>query len=132
MRHRFGCALVILLSGSLCSCLNGQRYLDVQIERDGKVVLETGYGVSDALDAADMWQSLQGESFKSVSTVSPEADDPQQAILKGKIRIVIHHVNNEIASAKVDELRLVRAAGSSDRWQLAPGEVKRTARAAGL
>jgi hypothetical protein len=104
----------------------------VQIERDGKVVLETGYGVSDALDAADMWQSLQGESFKSVSTVSPEADDPQQAILKGKIRIVIHHVNNEIASAKVDELRLVRAAGSSDRWQLAPGEVKRTARAAGL
>ena len=77
MRHRFGCALVILLSGSLCSCLNGQRYLDVQIERDGKVVLATGYGVSDALDAADMWQSLQGESFKSVSTVSPEADEPQ-------------------------------------------------------
>jgi hypothetical protein len=53
-------------------------------------------------------------------------------VLRGKIRIVILHVNREFASAKVEELRLVRASDSSNQWQLAPDEMQRTNQAAGL
>ena len=98
------------------------------IERDGAPVLQTEYGVSDGLDPAAIWRGLQGDSFDAVGTVTPAVDDPQKAVLKGKIRIVILHVNNEIAAAKVNELRLTRASGSGNQWKLASGEVDRTAR----
>jgi hypothetical protein len=132
MRHRLGFALVILLAVSLFAGCGGQRYIHVNIERDGELILKTEYGVSDGLDAAATWTSLQGQSFETVGTIKPEADDPQKAVLKGKIRIVILHVDKEIARAKVDRLRLIRASGSGDRWKLTPGEVQRTAQAAGL
>jgi hypothetical protein len=127
-----GFALVILLAFSQFSCLRGQRFIDVHIERDGQLILQTGYGVSDSLDAAAMWESLNGELFDAVGTIEPEADDPKRAVLKGKILIVILHVSNEITRANVDELRLIRPPGSGDRWQLAPDEAQRTAKAAGL
>ncbi len=132
MQRRLGFFPAILLAVSLSACLSGQRYIDVLIERDGTRILQTGYGVDDYLGTPAIWKSLEGESFESVGKVEPDADDPQKAVLKGKIRIVIFHVNNQMAQAQVDELRLIRAPGSSDRWQLAPGEVKRTAQAAGL
>jgi hypothetical protein len=139
MRHRLGFALAILgfapaifLAGSLLSGCGGQRFIKVRIERDGAPVLQTEYGVSDSLDPAAIWRGLQGDSFDAVGTVTPAVDDPQKAVLKGKIRIVILHVNNEIAAAKVNELRLTRASGSGNQWKLASGEVDRTAQAAGL
>jgi len=132
MQRRLGFAPVIVLAVSLSSCLRGQRYIDVHIERDGTRILQTGYGVDDYLGTSAIWKSLQGESFESVVPIEPESGDPQKAVLKGKIQIVILHVDREMAQAQVDELRLIRASGSSDRWQLAPGEVKRTAQAAGL
>ena len=53
-------------------------------------------------------------------------------MLKAKLRMVVTHVDNELASAKIKELRLVRDSDSSDQWKLAPGEVERTSLAAGL
>jgi len=132
MRHRLGFALVLLLAVSLFPGCIGQRALRVQITRDGELILQTAYGVSDRLNAAAIWRSLEGKSFKTVDTLKPETDDPQKAVVKGKIRIVILHVDREIASAQVDEIRLVRVPGSNDQWQLAPDEVRRTGQAAGL
>ena len=43
--------------------------------------------------------------------------------MKAKLRMVVTHVDNELASAKIKELRLVRDSDSSDQWKLAPGEV---------
>ena len=123
MRRRLGLAAVILQTVSLSACLSGQRFIDVAIERDGTRILQTGYGVDDYLGNTAIWKSLEGESFEPIGTIEPEAADAQKAVLKGKIRIVIFHVKSQIAQAQVDELRLIRAPGSSERWQLAPGEV---------
>jgi hypothetical protein len=132
MRHRQYLAPLALLTVSLFPGCSGQRLIDVQIERDGVVALQTSYGVSDSLNAAAMWNTLQSQPFEAVKPITSEAEDPKKAVLKGKLRMVIHHVNTEIASAKISELRLVRDSDSSDRWRLAAGEVERTSHAAGL
>jgi hypothetical protein len=132
MRHRLVFAPLALLAVSLFSGCSGQRLIDVHVERDGVVALQTSYGVSDGLNAAAMWQTLQAQPFEAVTPIISEAEDPKKAVLKGKLRMVILHVNNEIASAKISELRLVRDSDSSDRWKLAAGEVERTSHVAGL
>ena len=75
---------------------------------------------------------MKSDSFDAVGKVEPETDDPRKAVLKGKIRIEILHVNNPIAGANVHELKLIRASDSSTQWQLAPGDFERTRKAAGL
>ena len=132
MRHRWFLAGAILLVAVLLSGCNGQRYIEVHIERDGALVLKTEYGDSDSLSATAIWRGLKSDSFDAVGTVEAQSDDTLKAELKGKIRIVILHVNNPIADANLDELRLVRDSASSTQWQLAPGEVERTGKAAGL
>jgi hypothetical protein len=132
MRHRPCFALLALLALSPFPGCSGQRYINVQIERDGVVVLQTEYGVSDSMDAAAMWNTLQGQSFAAANPIKSEPEDPKKAVLKGKLRMVILHVKTEIASAKISELRLVRDSDTADRWNLAPGEVDRTSHVAGL
>lgn len=132
MRHRLAFAVASLLAVSLLPGCSGQRLLHVEIERNGVRALETQYGVSDSLDPAAMWASLQGETFTAVAPIPSEPTDPEKASLKGKIRIVIHHVDKEIAAAKVSEVRLTRADGTNDHWKLAVGEASRTSHAAGL
>jgi len=122
------CLLAVLL---FSGCV-GQRYLQVRVERDGDLVLQTKYGVPDRLGASDIWQSLQGKPFKAVGTVTPDAANGQKVVLKGKIKITILHGDKAMASASVDELRFVRASGCEDRWELPPEEVQRTAKTAGL
>ena len=124
--------IAALLSGCIGQLLAGQRYIVVQIERDGALVLKTEYGVSDNLSPAAIWRGLRSDSFDAAGKVEPENDDALKAVLKGKIRIVILHVNNAIAAASVDELKLISTSDSSIQWQLAPGEVERTGQAAGL
>jgi hypothetical protein len=132
MPRRWFLARAILLVAVLLSGCSGQRYIEVHIERDGALVLKTEHGVSDSLSAAAIWRGLRADSFEAVGTIEPEKHDALAAVLKGKIRIVILHVNDPIAASNVDELKLIRASDSSTRWQLAPGEVERTGTAAGL
>ena len=65
MWHRLGFTLVVLLTVPLFSGCHGQRYISVDVERDGVPTLHTEYGVSDSLDTAAMWKTLQGQSFRS-------------------------------------------------------------------
>ncbi len=132
MRRQFANALFVLLTVSLLPGCAGQRYIKVDIERDSTVALHTEYGVSDSLTPSAIWNTLQGQSFTAVTPLKPEPEDPKKAVMKGKLRIVITHVGNELASAKIKELRLVRDSDSSDQWKIAPGEVERTSLAAGL
>jgi hypothetical protein len=132
MWHRSAFAPVILLAISLFPGCSGQRFIEVNIERDGAPALHTAYGVSDSLSPAGVWGTLEGQSFTAASTITPEREDPKKAVLKGRIRIVITHVKNELAASKISELRLVRDSDSDDQWKLASGEVKRTSQAAGL
>jgi hypothetical protein len=132
MRGRCFLAGAILLVAVLLSGWSGQRYIEVHVEREGALVLKTEYGVSDRMSTAAIWRGLRSDSFDTVGTIEPQKDDALKAVLRGKIRIVILHVNNPIAAANVDELKLVRGTDSSTQWQLAPGEVQRTAKIAGL
>ena len=132
MRHRHAIALSFILTVSLLPVCADQRDIKVDVERDGAVALHTEYGVSDSLTPSAIWNTFQGQTFKAVTSIKPEPEDPLKAVLKGKLRMVITHVNNELASAKIKELRLVRDSDSSDQWKLAPGEVERTSLAAGL
>jgi hypothetical protein len=132
MRHQLAIAPFVLLTVSLLPGCAGQRYIKVDIERDGAVALHTEYGVSDSLNSSAIWKTLQGQSFTAITPIKPEPEDPLKAVLKGKLRMVVTHVDNELASAKIKELRLVRDSDPSDQWKLAPGEVERTSLAAGL
>ena len=132
MRHQLAIAPLVLLTVSLLPGCAGQRDIKVDIERDGVVALHTEFGVSDSLNSSAIWNTLQGQSFTAINPIKPEPEDPLKAVLRGKLRMVITHVDNELASAKIKELRIVRDSDSSDQWKLAPGEVKRTSLAAGL
>jgi hypothetical protein len=132
MRHRLAIAPFVLLTVSLFPGCAGQRYIKVDIERDGAVALRTEYGVSDSLNSSSIWNTLQGQSFTAINPIKPDPEDPLKAVLKGRLRIVVTHVDNELASAKIKELRLVRDSDASDQWKLSPGEVERTSLAAGL
>jgi hypothetical protein len=132
MWHRLGLTLATLLGMSLLPGCSGQRYIEVNIDRDGAPALHAEYGVSDNLSPAGVWGTLEGQSLVAPSPINADREDPKKAVLKGRIRMVILHVKNEIATSKISELRLVRDSDTADRWKLAPGEVKRTAQAAGL
>ena len=131
MWHRLGLTLATLLGMSLLPGCSGQRYIEVNIDRD-EPALHAEYGVSDSLSPAAVWGTLEGQSLVEASPIKAEREDPKKAVLKGRIHIAILHVRNEIATAKISELRLVRDSDTADQWKLAPGEVKRTAQAAGL
>ena len=59
---------------------------------------------------------MQGESFAALSPIKPEPEDPEKAVLKGKLRMVILHVDKEIAAAKIsgsESSALLATAGNS-------------------
>ena len=136
MRHRLLSLAPVMLAAWLCLGHGGPaeaaRFIDVRIERDGGVVLETGFGASDYEPAARIWARLDRAPLRAVHEVPADAANPQQATLVGDIRITILHVDTVLASAQVDKLRLTRVSGTSDQWQLPKDEVERTGQTAGL
>lgn len=112
-----------------CRPAQAARYIRARIEHDGKVRLQAGFGVPDREPLAGIWRHLDGVSWTAVDELQPGQDNPNEVTLTGTVRIII---DNEIAVATVDRLRLVRAAGSQKSWQLPKDEVIRTREAAGL
>jgi len=132
MRPRFAVLLLVLGACSASGCHAGQRLLEATVERDGEPVLQAKYGVSDQATPAAAWGQLVGKHFKAVGPITPDAGDPQKAVLKGKIRITLRHTGSHFASADVDQLRLVRVAGAEDEWEIPKDEVDRAAKSAGF
>lgn len=128
----------LLLGGGQLA--HGARLLEVQIEQDGKAVLKTLLTDGSEPDLGVVWNMLREASFEPVGEFTVDPADPSRATLKGKIRIAITHTKSVLQSAGgdvrteafVDELQLVRPSADGDRWTLAPGEVERTAKAAGI
>ena len=107
------------------------RLLHAQVRRDGQVIWEGSFTDRGREDAAIVWGYLDRVRLGPVGGVTVDPHDPRCATLTGDIRIAIHHGTIH-AEAAMEELRLVRRSAASDRWEFAPGEVERTARAAGL
>lgn len=147
MRRPRSAGLVRLLAVALGSGLfllgessaQGARLLEIRVERDGQLVLK-GMATDDAqMDPAIVWGYLKGAPLKPVGQVPPDPADPLRATLTGKIRVAILHGERAAGSqgdtrtdVVVTELHLVRQSPDSDSWQLAPGEVERTAQAGGV
>jgi hypothetical protein len=131
MRPRFA-VVPFVLWAALASGCGGQRLLEARVERDGEPVLETKFGVSDQATPAAAWAQLAGKHFKAVGPITPDAGDPNKAVLKGKIRITLRHTGSHFASSDVDQLRLARVAGTEDQWEIPKDEIDRTAKSAGF
>jgi hypothetical protein len=127
--------LALVLGGCL-PLLSGRpvqaaRLLHAHVRRDGRVIWEGSFVDRGREDAATVWGYLDRVRLGPVGGVTVDPHNPRCATLSGDIRIVIHHGTLH-GEAAVEELRLVRRSVASDRWEFAPGEVGRTARAAGL
>jgi hypothetical protein len=129
MRCRFAVVPFVLWAAFASGC-GGQRLLKAQIERDGEPVLETQFGVSDQATPAAAWAQLAGKHFKAVGPITPDAGDPNKAVLKGKIRITLRHTGTHFASSDVEQLRLTRVAGTDNEWEIPKDEIDRAAKSA--
>src|SRR6266850_6383382 len=123
MRARFAIPALILGLIVACGCHSGQRLLEARVERDGELVLEAHFGVPDQATPADAWGKLAGKPFKAVGPITPEPNDANKAVLKGKIRIALKHTGTHFASSDMDQLRLTRVAGAEDQWEIPKEEV---------
>jgi hypothetical protein len=106
------------------------RFLHVQIERDGAVILESGFGAGDEERRERLWGRLLDVEFEELGA-APLAAGKQELALQGDLRITIRHVDRELVSVQIDKLQLRRAAAGGN-WRLPPEEVERAALQAGL
>jgi hypothetical protein len=135
--HRFSLSHFCLLFTALICLADTRsvlaaRLVTVRIERGGEKILEEQFGVPDREGPALIWSRLHTLRLKPHTPIAPSPDNPLEATLSGDLRLVLLHVDRTLAEAKLDRLRLVRAAPGAHEWRLPPEEVVRTAEAAGL
>src|ERR1043165_9172724 len=105
------------------------KFIEVRIEKDGKLLFSATFTAADTDTAADIWDQLRKTPFARKWDIGADKKDQ---VLKEKITLtVIWPQDTALASAKLDELRIVYD-GKKDQWSLPPEEVERTAKAAGL
>jgi hypothetical protein len=126
----------LLGSGLLAGGCAATAPLRAQIERDGKLLLQTGvYAGIGERDAA-LWRCLEGVPFRAAGPLPAAADDPHPLTLTGSLRVVVlvgpdPHFARRL-TAPMDSLRLVRVPGTDDQWQIPADELERIGRAAGV
>ncbi len=126
-------ALAVLL---IAGCFPvGMRFLHLEVWQNDELVLRTFFDAPDREGPADFWRRAGAEPFASeeqVARVKADADNPLRARLSGSVRIKITHVDRLMTTASLTNLVLLRNAPESQRWYLAPEEVQRAKRTAGL
>lgn len=115
-----------LLAGSCAPA--GQRLLNAEIELDGKVILATSFGVPDGWDPASAWRRLSKVGFEATDPAATVSLGAPSRHLKGKVRIVLRHVDSVFAAVAVSELQLEADTSAPHCWKIAPSEVERTGR----
>ncbi len=119
--HQHAAFALLLLAIPACGHV-GQRLLTVQIELDGQVVLEGIRGVPDNMPVDEMWDVL-GEVAFAAKGGPPSGD------LEGEVVVRIKHVDRELASANLKNLKLTPNDAGSE-WSLPQGQVERIKQAA--
>jgi hypothetical protein len=129
--------LAITLAGSLiagCRPL-GMRLLHMEVYQNDQLVLRTLFNAPDHEGPSDFWRRTGVEPFASedkVARVKADEHNPLHATLTGSVRIKIMHLDRLMTSASLTNLLLLRSGTESLNWYLAPEEVQRAKRAAGL
>ena len=125
-----GCALLALIVCQGCAKLvpPGMKLLNVEIERDGELVLETGFDAPDHESDLEVVSRLgEGPIFATDVAGIP---GPSPLVLESAIRVRVRHVERVLADAELDGLELVGDA--PPRYFLGERELERVLRAAGL
>ena len=107
----------------------------MEIFQSDQLVLRTTFDAADREGPADFWRRAGTEPFASeaeVARVNADEGNPLRATLTGPVRITIRHVDRPMTSASLTNLVLLRSASESLKWYLAPEEIQRAKRAAGL
>jgi len=104
---------------------SGQRLLEVQIELNGDLALETSFGVSDSLGKAGAFSRLEGKSLQETSFWKTPPGNPTLVELKGAIRIRLIHVATPFATVETTQLQVVVDPKAKGNWLIPPGEIKR-------
>jgi hypothetical protein len=113
----------------------GMRLLRMEVYQDDQLVLRTTFDAPDREGPADFWRRAGAEPFASdekIARVKADEDNPLRASLIGPVRIRILHVDRIMTSASITNSVLLRKTRESLGWYLAPVEVQRAKRAAGL
>lgn len=136
-----GCAAAVaFIGGVVWQCnqvlqADGMRLLHMEVYQKDQLVLRTFFSVRFRASPADIWQRAGAEPFESeaqVARVKADEDNPLRATLTGPVRINITHREQLVTSTSLTNLVLLRSGPESLKWYLAPKEVERTTRAAGL
>ena len=122
-------ALLLLLAASclLSGCMRGQRLITVQIQQDGKPVLECMYGLPDNWKIDRIWSQVAQENFHPVDVWVEATSTTDGVILKGPLKIMVLHGTSTLATSELSELRLVEMSKQPPEWRLGPGEMERAA-----
>lgn len=117
---------VIVLSG--CCAFPGMRLLTMEIYVDDKLVLSNQFDAPDNESAQKFWNRASRPAFSTQEDklgVEASSEDPLRAELTGSIVVKIFHGANEMTTASLDRLILMREKQDTPFWYIAPGEVKR-------
>lgn len=113
----------------------GQRVLHLEVYQGEQLVLRTMFSAPDREGAADFWRRAGLEPFAvehEGERVRADEANPLRATISGAVRIRIVHGDRLMTSASLTNLVLQREAAEGRKWHLAPEEVARARRVAGL
>jgi hypothetical protein len=107
----------------------------MEVYQGEQLVLRTMFSAPDREGAADFWRRAGQEPFAvedEGGRVRADEENPLRATIPGAVRIRILHGDRLMTIASLTHLVLQRKAAEGQKWHLAPEEVARARRAAGL
>ena len=125
-------SLALALSAAACHPF-GQRLCTLEVAREGRVVFDSMFDVSDGKGLGAIWDEA-GEVPVSTNLASPEAfsfPEPTRAHLDGEVAVRILH-SDVLDEVTLESLDLVRSDGDAADWRLPREEILRAKAAAGL
>ena len=128
-------ALAIMAS-LLSSCVHpGMKLLQMEVQHQGNVVLETMFDTSDSSTKSQIWDAAGRKPFATeVDLVAENASAvaPLEARLTGPVQITITHGSTVEGRASLEDLTLTRSGPSDNDWHLSTTALGRAKKAAGL
>ena len=113
----------------------GQKLLRLTVVQGEELLLETIFDASDRIPRSEIWDEAAEKPFAAdyVSPLlQPSEGDPLQVQIRGEVKVNITHVEEDLGTAVLTDVLLVRSSPTSDDWRLPPQEILRAKQFLGL